>query len=213
MQPSDALFIGVMPMTPFFNDRKNAIGIASDSRCPRLLLAMAGLPGTGKSTLAAALAKRLHALVLNKDEIRARLFPREAIGYSRGQDDHCMDVLFLMTEQVLKTNPEQTIIIDGRTFSRSYQVEQLLLRAEAANFRPVIIECVCDDAIAEQRLDSAQRTGAHPAGNRTSALYADLKKQADPIVMEHLVVDTGSEPVEASVERCLSYMKTLAGSR
>ena len=172
----------------------------------RLLIAMAGLPGTGKSTLAAALAERLHALVLNKDEIRAKLFPPEAIDYSREQDDLCMEVVFLIAEQVLQTDPGQAVVIDGRTFSRSHQVDQLLARAAASRCRLVIIECICDDAVAEQRLERSLRTGTHPAGNRNYALYADLKRNADPIAVEHLVIDTGKEPGEAAVERCLAEL-------
>jgi len=194
-------------MSPFIRDGTNNDYIAYDPVRTRLLLAMAGLPGTGKSTVAAALAKRLHALVLNKDDNRARLFSREATNYSREQDDLCMEVLFLMAEQVLETKPEQTIIIDGRTYSRSYQVDALLSHAEASHVEPIIIECICDDAIAEQRLVIAQRAGAHPAGNRTYTLYSDLKEKADPITVEHLVIDTGREPLEASVERCLAYVE------
>ena len=39
-----------------------------------MIVIMAGLPGTGKSTLARALAQRLAGAVLDKDEIRAALF-------------------------------------------------------------------------------------------------------------------------------------------
>jgi adenylylsulfate kinase len=195
-------------MSPLIRDGRNNDNIASGTACTRLLLAMAGLPGTGKSTIAAELAKRLHALVLNKDDIRARLFPGEATDYSREQDDLCMEVIFLIAEQVLKTDPERTIIIDGRTFTRSHQVNQLLSRAESSHCRPVIVECICDDAVAEHRLDSARLIGAHPAGNRTYTLYSDLKEKADPIAVEHLIIDTGRERLEACVERCLAYVET-----
>ena len=39
-----------------------------------MIVIMAGLPGTGKSTLAQALAQRLPGAVLDKDAIRAALF-------------------------------------------------------------------------------------------------------------------------------------------
>jgi predicted kinase len=40
-----------------------------------MLIAMAGLPGSGKSTLATCLEPRLGAVVLDKDRVRAALFP------------------------------------------------------------------------------------------------------------------------------------------
>ena len=42
----------------------------------------AGLPGTGKSTLARALAERLGAAVLDKDRVRGALFPGALTDYS-----------------------------------------------------------------------------------------------------------------------------------
>jgi predicted kinase len=173
----------------------------------RMLVAMAGLPGTGKSAIAAELEKRLHALVLNKDDIRAQLFPRETINFSREQDDLCVEVIFVMAKYLLKTDPEQIIIIDGRTFSRSYQIEHLLSRAESLKAKLVIIKCICDDTVAEQRLENDLRAGAHPAGNRTYKLYQELKEKAEPIRAEHLVINTGREPLEKSLERCMVYLE------
>ncbi|MGH8964226.1 MAG: AAA family ATPase, partial [Actinomycetes bacterium] len=43
---------------------------------------MAGFPGIGKSTLACALTTRLHAVVLDKDRIRAGLFPPSYVDYT-----------------------------------------------------------------------------------------------------------------------------------
>ncbi len=174
-----------------------------------MLIVMAGLPGTGKSTIAGQLAKRLNALVLNKDEIRSKLFSNEKIDFSQEQDDLCMEVVYLATRYILKANPEQPVVIDGRTFSRSYQVEQLLLRASALHVKPVIIESVCEDAAAKRRLDRDHHAGAHPAGNRTYELYLSLKEKAEPITLDHLLIDTGKESLERSVERCLKYLQSL----
>jgi predicted kinase len=174
-----------------------------------MFIAMAGLPGTGKSVVADELGKRLPALVLDKDKIRAELFPPEAIDFSQEQDDFCMRVVFMISEYLLRAKPEQNIIIDGRTFSRSYQVQQLLSRAESLKIKPVIIECVCDDAVVKQRLDADQRTGAHLAGNRTYNLYLELKEKAEPIAVDHLVIDTGKGSLEKTVDRCVAYLKTL----
>ncbi len=50
----------------------------------------AGLPGTGKSTLAKALAERLGAAILDKDRVRGALFPGLLTDYSAEQDQLCM---------------------------------------------------------------------------------------------------------------------------
>lgn len=170
------------------------------------LIVMAGLPGTGKSTLAQALAARLPALVLDKDIIRARLFAPGRIEYSREQDDLCMEVIYLITEHVLRADRAQRIIIDGRTFSRGDQVKDLLFRTERLRLTPVFIECVCTDAVAKERLERDRAAGTHPAGNRNFELYLELKEKAEPLSPDHLVIDTGKEPLKRSVEGCLAYL-------
>ena len=47
-----------------------------------MIVLMAGLPGTGKSTLARELAARVAASVVGKDEIRHALFSARDLEYS-----------------------------------------------------------------------------------------------------------------------------------
>ena len=78
--------------------------------------------------------------------------------------------------------------------------------AASLDERPRIVECVCDDAVAEERLERDLARGGHPAGNRTFALYLSLKAAAEPITVPHLVLDTGKLPVAECVRRCLEYL-------
>ncbi|MDA8100242.1 MAG: ATP-binding protein [Nitrospiraceae bacterium] len=174
-----------------------------------MLIVMAGLPGTGKTAVATALGKAIGATVLNKDMIRQSLFPPGEIDYSRSQDDLCFQVLFLLAEYSLARKPGHPVIIDGRTFSRADQVKQISSWAATLKMKPIFIECRCDDAVARERLDHDQRTGAHPAANRSFGLYQELKAAAEPIEPEHLVIDTGRESLEQSVAACLAYLNAV----
>ena len=55
---------------------------------------LAGLPGTGKSTLARALVEQLGGVVLDKDRVREALFSAPLTDYVREQDDLCMRAIF-----------------------------------------------------------------------------------------------------------------------
>jgi adenylylsulfate kinase len=172
-----------------------------------MLVAMAGLPGTGKSALAARLAEALGAVVLSKDTVRAALFPPAVLDYSRAQDDLCMGALFQAAAYIRTTFPRQPVILDARTFLRAYQVRDLLALGEAVGERPRLIECVCADAVARERLERDLAEGRHPARNRTDALYRELQAAAEPILVPHLVLDTGALSLEACVQRSLEYLR------
>ncbi len=172
-----------------------------------MLIAMAGLPGTGKSTLAVRLAAELGGVVLNKDAVRAALFSPPVLDYSAGQDDICMAAIYAAAVHILKARPEQTVILDGRTFSRSYQIRDLLTAAASVGEAPRIIECVCADEIARTRLEWDQARGGHPAGNRTFALYLERKAAAEPIALPRLVLDTGAADPDECVRRCVAWLR------
>ena len=83
-----------------------------------MLIAMAGLPGTGKSTLAAHLAERLGGVVLNKDRVRAALFPPPVLDYSAEQDEITMAAIFQAAAAILRADSRRAVVVDGRTLPR-----------------------------------------------------------------------------------------------
>ena len=171
-----------------------------------MLIVMAGLPATGKSSIAVSLRTALGAVVLNKDEVRAVLFPAPVLDYSTTQDDVCMAAIYRAAAVIVETFPQQAVILDGRTFLRSYQIRDLMALAASVNTVPHIIECVCADEIVKARLESDLARGEHPAGNRTYALYAALKAAAEPIPLPRLLLDTGKTSLEECVSRCIGYL-------
>jgi predicted kinase len=171
-----------------------------------MLIAMAGLPGTGKSTIAARLAEELGAVVLNKDTVRAVLFPSPVLDYSAEQDDISMEAIYRAAASILKAFPRRAVILDGRTFQRVKQVDDLLRLAAAVGERPRIIECICDDTVAKLRLEKDQSQGGHPAANRTFSLYQQLQGCAEPITLPRLVLDTGRLSVEECVRQACDWV-------
>lgn len=168
-----------------------------------LVIAMAGLPGCGKSTLAAQLAPLLQAAVLDKDRVRAALFPPEEIEYSLEQDDFVFELIYQAAARLLSKG--RVVILDGRTFTRAAHRRRLEAFAAVNGARLVWIECTCPPELARARLDQDRAAGVHPAENRGSALYAEVKAAADPILTPHLVVDT-TLPAAACLQACLDWI-------
>lgn len=171
----------------------------------RKLIAFAGLPGTGKTTLAKRLAEQLGAVLLNKDEVRASLFAPDDIDYSSRQNDFCMAILYQLAAYHAQHQPERAIIIDGRTFSSRAQVSALVHCAEQCERPLALIECVCSDAVAEDRL--TRDVGKHLAVDRNPELYHRVKAAWEEITVPKLVVSTDVENVERLLERILKYLE------
>lgn len=173
-----------------------------------MLIMMAGLPGSGKSTLSRALAQRCDGIVLDKDSLRAALFPPERIEYSREQDDFCQQLMLATAEYLLSRDPNLRIFLDGRPFSRRYQREQVEAAATRLHTPLAIIQCVCSDSTALARLRHDAQTGAHPAANRNLNLYAQLKNGFEPLTEPRLAVDT-DRPLAECVHQVEAYLERL----
>ena len=178
-----------------------------------MLVAMAGLPGTGKSTIARRLADRLGGVVLSKDTARAALFPPAVLDYSTEQDDLTMRAVYAAAAHVRRTAPDTPVFLDGRTFSRAYQVIDLLAAAESSGDTLRVIECVCADDVAHARLTRDLAAGTHPAANRTPALYAAAKARADPLTLPRLTLDTGVLAADECVRLAVEYLVGAYGER
>jgi len=167
-----------------------------------MIVMMAGLPGTGKSTPARALAERTSGVVLDKDEIRRALFPAADIEYSTEQDDFCMGVMLETEGYIVGKNRARYVFLDGRPFSRRYQIERVMEHARRLGQGCRIVECVCPEDTARRRIERQD----HPAGNRDFALYLRVKARFEEITLPKIVVDT-ERPVEECVERAMRFLR------
>jgi len=166
---------------------------------------LAGLPGTGKSTLAGALSSRMGGTILDKDRVREALFPGAMTDYTREQDDLCVRAMLEAATYLTAYRRVAYIFIDGRTFSKRSQIDEVIASAERAGARWRILHVTCSDAVAEARL--SRRDPENPAKNRDVALYRRVKANFEPITYPKLDVDT-TEGVDGVVEEVCRYLET-----
>jgi adenylylsulfate kinase len=172
-----------------------------------MIVIMAGLPGTGKSTLAQALATRLSGRILSKDEVRHALFSEPEIEYSTEQDDFVMQVMLRTTGWMLQKDSSRVVFLDGRPFSRRYQLDLVLRACAEMGQLWRILECVCSEETVRKRIEDQAASGVHPAGNRTFQLYLEVKARFEPIILPKTVIDTDL-PLEVCVRRALNAIRS-----
>jgi adenylylsulfate kinase len=171
---------------------------------------MAGLPGTGKSSIARALAAQMGGAVLDKDPIRAALFPPAEIEYSATQDDFCVAIMLQVADYLFRKDADKIVILDGRPFAKRYQRAELGRFSEAHGIPLRIIECVCSEQTARARLERDVAAATHLAGNRDVALYQAVKAGFEPIEEPRLVVNTDQD-LATCVALCLAYLHDQTG--
>jgi len=151
---------------------RTAAGGADGSRA--LIVALIGLPGAGKSTVARVLERRLGLRRVCRDTIRAAMFPR--CEYSFVEKRAAFRTVLLALEiNCLLGEPS---VIDGMTFSRREDYDQIVALADAHGFDvlPLLIDCPPD--VARERI-AHDLALAHPAEDREPELVDIVARRFD----------------------------------
>lgn len=169
-----------------------------------MLIAMAGLPGSGKSTVAEGLGRRLAAPVLSVDPVESALW-RAGISREEPTGLAAYVVVEAMAADVLALG--QTVVVDAVNDVEQAR-EQWRGLAERRGLPLAWIEVVCSDPdLHRRRLEGRQRDlpgFPEPVWDSLPARRAGLGPWTD----ERLVLDS-AEALETNVERALEHLRTL----
>ena len=141
--------------------------------------------------------------MLDKDLFRASIFPPKLIEYSTEQDDFVVNVMLGVAGHLLRREPQTIVILDGRPFSKKYQIDAVLKFAKRMKTPWRILECVCPEKVALKRLKANRK---HVAGNRNAKLYREVKAGFQQIRRKKLVFRTESK-VSNYVSKVEQYLK------
>jgi predicted kinase len=123
-----------------------------------LVIQMHGEPGSGKSTVAAELAARIGAVVLDKDVIKAALL-RVGIAEKEAASG-AYEVFFAQARALAEAG--QSIVLDNPVYWETVESRWLEIADEAGSPR-ILIECVCpDDSELERRLSTREALESQP---------------------------------------------------
>ncbi|MET9779324.1 AAA family ATPase [Streptomyces sp. NPDC006367] len=158
-----------------------------------MIVALGGLPFTGKSTLARALADAIPGVLLDTAALRKVLFPN-LVAVPPELNDWLYEGVLKAASWNLDTVPGTVIVLDGRPLTRNRDVLSLRRFASSLGHALYIVECVCPEEVASAR--------ARSAAGVPDPLLSAKGTGTDPIPDPKVVVDT-CQPLEQCVSTAL----------
>jgi predicted kinase len=150
------------------------------------LIAIGGLPGTGKSTLASRLGDELSVTVLRSDELRKELVPIGAANgsgrpfgqglYDRPHTDATYRQLLVEAGALLRAG--ESVILDASWSDVAHRRDARVL-ATATTTDLFELRCVAPDSVAARRITARSAVGTH-ASDATVEIAARMAEVTDP---------------------------------
>ena len=158
-----------------FSAQRTAEGAASTVAKPRpAVVALIGIPGSGKAHVAQALAEQLGLRRVNRDVIRAAMFPQ--CNYSFAEKRAAFRALLLAVE--INCVLGESSVIDGVSFSRRRDLQRIDSVIRRHGFLPIPVYLDCTVETARARI--TQQLQADPGLAREPELAAEVRAHFEP---------------------------------
>lgn len=163
---------------------------------------MRGYPGTGKSTIARALARALHASLIDRDIIRQ--VGVDILGNLPAIGRFSYELMFALTREQLKLG--LSVVIDTPlTYRMTY--EQARQLAHSFSIPMLVVHCQCPPEVQKRRLEG--RKGKVSEFQITSwEEWLRWKPRFEEFEDEGCVIDT-SNPLDESMAKVMSTLQEL----
>jgi predicted kinase len=162
-----------------------------------ILLLMAGLPGSGKTTIALRLGNLLNWVVLDKDTFNTTLI---TVHLEREQSALlAYDLLFSLAYDLLFVQ-KFSVILDMPSY-RQLVLERSLDLAQKADAKFKIIQCVASEKVLTERL---AKRNAKPSQIKINASPSDYR--FDHLPENRLILQTDSS-LDDNIIRAMEYLR------
>jgi len=161
-----------------------------------MIIAVIGLPGSGKSYFAGRLAAAIHAVYISSDQVRKTMM---ATGrYSTEEKEKVYDQMLALAQQAVKQN--KNVVLDA-TFYRRHIREKFMDRTgDAGGIH--FIEITAPEPIIKERLKQKREDS-----EADFDVYLQVRKQWEPLREPHLALDSSGNDIEEMLRKAMDHLQ------
>lgn len=161
-----------------------------------MLIAVFGLPGSGKSYFASHLAEHIDAVYLSSDKLRKEMLTD--IRYSPEEKEKVYQKLLEKAEEYLRQ--KQAVVIDA-TFHQATRRKELTALAARVLLPLFWIEVFADEKLIQERV-----SGKRKNSDADFAVYRKIKAAFEPFKEKHLRLESTNHNLQEMLEKALEYL-------
>ncbi|WDF79903.1 AAA family ATPase [Mucilaginibacter sp. AW1-7] len=161
-----------------------------------MIVAVLGLPGSGKTYFAAALAARLNARLISSDTVRRQM------NQNGRYDDLAKKAVYLEMISLMESGiaDEQSVVLDATFYKANLRI-LFMEKAEELSLPIYFIEVRAAEATIKKRV--AQRRPDSEAG---FAAYQNVKQEFEALTGPHLVLFSDRRSLHQMLETATAYL-------
>lgn len=164
---------------------------------PQLIMVM-GLPGSGKTYFASALANRINGLHLNSDIIRKQQHQHPQ--YSVKDKAKVYKAMYDQAHEALKNGKK--VIIDA-TFSLDKYRRPFFQLADNQHLAVILILMKSSEQTIAQRLQKKRQYSDADFG-----IYKKIKSEFEPLNQSHLILETDKYSLDEMIAQSIEFIQT-----
>jgi predicted kinase len=153
-----------------------------------------GLPGSGKSYFASQLANSINARYVNSDQLRKKMF--ESRTYSEEEKLSVYEEMLSIVKGLLAEY--KNVVLDA-TFYKD-EVRTKFLKELTGKAEIFFIEVWADESLIKERLKQKR-----PDSEADFATYEKVKKQWEPMIGDHLILQSTNDNISSMMLNGLKY--------
>jgi predicted kinase len=160
-----------------------------------MIIAVIGLPGSGKSYFAERLSAAIHATYISSDKVRKAIMPERK--YSAKGKKQVYDEMLTQMQQTVKEN--KNVVLDATFYRQAIRQKFIDKARDAGGIH--FIEITAPEPVIRERLKQKREDS-----EADFEVYRQVRSQWEPLLEPHLALNSASDNVDDLLCKAINHL-------